>query len=240
MPNLLGKYKARTGIVTDDMAAALLSGSRNGWQVVRVFSYARIGTNTMETLRAHFATLQVLEIRGKDISSNELIEVLRSCSNLHTLSITDMNYDAANGRSFSAEIFIDQFHETETMKPWKCEASLRAADSRDLLCGNHRLCSPLTDLCLIPFGGSNRILKRLYDAATEWAYCRVIDSVNSAFSTVTIKLFEEIGNLYLDDPCGGRNTGTLLCTMAPHLVQKMSAFSATCLNVIDKGKIEDS
>jgi len=135
MPKLneitLGKYRARTGITTDGMAATLLSGSRSGWKVVRLGPYARFGGSTTDALMAHLSTLQVVEVRGRDFSSNDLIEVLRSCTNLHTLSITDLSFDPTNRRlPFSAEVFVDQCHDTESLKAWKCEVSVRVLKVR--------------------------------------------------------------------------------------------------------------
>lgn len=59
MPNLiegtLGKGRATSAV----MIATLLSGSRNGWEVVRVYSYARIGRTVLERLArlTHLETL---------------------------------------------------------------------------------------------------------------------------------------------------------------------------------------
>ncbi|KAK3811008.1 MAG: hypothetical protein J3Q66DRAFT_414455 [Benniella sp.] len=126
MPNLseitLGKYWVITESIPDDMNATLLSGSRNGWKVVRVGPHACFERTAMNALTTHFSTLGVVEIRGSD----DLIEVLRSCTNLHTLAITDVDLKEGHEQfPFSAEAFIDPCHDTASLKAWDCEASLR-------------------------------------------------------------------------------------------------------------------
>ncbi|KAK3811009.1 MAG: hypothetical protein J3Q66DRAFT_350782 [Benniella sp.] len=128
MPKLseitLGKGLA--SYISDFMAAAVLSGSRNGWKKVRVGPYAFFERAAMDALATHTSTLEVLEINGEDFSINDLIEVLRSCTNLHTLSIKNTVLGPMGRRSsFKAEMFIDQDHNTDSLKAWKCESSLR-------------------------------------------------------------------------------------------------------------------
>jgi len=110
----------------DDAAmAALLSGSRKGWKVVRLRS--EFGTTTIDALSKHSSTLMLLDIWKCDGTlSEDLARMLSSCANLHALVST--NFDAEDS-SVCAEIdfkaFIDLDPDTGAPKPWKCEAFLK-------------------------------------------------------------------------------------------------------------------
>ncbi|KAK3811007.1 MAG: hypothetical protein J3Q66DRAFT_404394 [Benniella sp.] len=132
MPRLreigLGYRPDETDWITDDQVAALLSGSRNGWKTVTLKSSTRFGKAAMDALTTHFSTLGRLEIRGCDnsLSSSDLVQVLRCCTNLHTFETTDIySEDTSCCSQFDANVFIDLDAETGSLKPWKCEGYLR-------------------------------------------------------------------------------------------------------------------
>lgn len=116
----LGTDDARFGPMEDKEVAELLSGSRKGWKVLNVRNYAKLGTMAMKVLERHSSTLESLTIdKYSHISANALVQVLSSCVNLHTL----IN---ANERSdLDAKVFADVDPITGSLKPWKCESTLK-------------------------------------------------------------------------------------------------------------------
>ncbi|KAK3811070.1 MAG: hypothetical protein J3Q66DRAFT_390957 [Benniella sp.] len=107
----------------DDLVAALLSGSPQGWKSVSVRSEATLGREAMNTLTLHFSTLEALHIDGnKDIPTRDLVQVLRSCPHLHTFTFANL-YDG--GSMIGGETFIDLDPDTGLFKPWRCERSLK-------------------------------------------------------------------------------------------------------------------
>jgi hypothetical protein len=84
------------GEVEDDAVTALLSGSRHGWKSVSVLATARFGQKTVDALALHYSTLEQLHVHGNsNLPSCDLVQVLRSCPHLHTLSYISMY----NGRT---------------------------------------------------------------------------------------------------------------------------------------------
>ena len=107
----------------DDVVAELLSGSRHGWKSVSVRSTVKLGRETMNALTLHYSTLEELNVDGSNNQpSCDLVQVLRSCPHLHTLTYTDM-YDGSS--MVSGEAFIDLDPDTGLLKPWLCEGSLK-------------------------------------------------------------------------------------------------------------------
>ncbi|KAG0227583.1 hypothetical protein BGX31_006902 [Mortierella sp. GBA43] len=123
---ILGERLGDTAKVTDFEVAALLSGSRKGWKVVRVGNAANFKEAAMGALVKHFPTLEEFISSGcNDIACENLVQVLSSCPNLHTL--VDAYEDASLRDSrLHASTFIDLDYTTGTYRTWACESSLRA------------------------------------------------------------------------------------------------------------------
>ncbi|KAK3811083.1 MAG: hypothetical protein J3Q66DRAFT_58648 [Benniella sp.] len=110
----------------DDVVAALLSGSLRGWKSVSVLSNAKFGRETMNALVLHYSALEELNVDGNThLPSSDLVQVLRSCPHLHTLTYTH----TTEGISLSdGETFVDLDPDTGILKPWRCEGSLKVLD----------------------------------------------------------------------------------------------------------------
>ncbi|KAK3811073.1 MAG: hypothetical protein J3Q66DRAFT_404459 [Benniella sp.] len=110
----------------DDIVAALISGSSRGWKSVSVRSTAVLGRETMKALALHYSTLEELNVDGYyGLVISDVVQALRSCPHLHTLSYTDM----ANGSSVVyGKAFIDLDPDTGLFKPWLCEGSLKVLE----------------------------------------------------------------------------------------------------------------
>jgi hypothetical protein len=110
----------------DDEIATLLGGSCTGWRVVKLKSSSKPGRLSMDALTKHFSTLEVLVVDGIEEDLIDVVQVPRSCAELHTLAYIDTYYCGMNGCSkIDAKLFVDQDLGTGILKPWKCEASLK-------------------------------------------------------------------------------------------------------------------
>jgi hypothetical protein len=115
---------------SDNSIAALLSGSLDGWKVVRVYPSAMFDREAMGALLKHSSTLEELIVADGDyntcISSDDIVQVLRSCVNLHTLVFIDTHYECSLPHSLvDGRVFTDLDPDTGSFKPWECENSLR-------------------------------------------------------------------------------------------------------------------
>ncbi|KAK3811087.1 MAG: hypothetical protein J3Q66DRAFT_390971 [Benniella sp.] len=107
----------------DDVVAALLSGSRHGWKAIKMKSTARPGQKSMDALAMHYSGLEEVYIHvNYCLPSYVVVQVLRSCPNLHTLIYSNLS----NGSSVvDVKAFIDLDPNTGLLKPWLCEGSLK-------------------------------------------------------------------------------------------------------------------
>ncbi|KAK3811057.1 MAG: hypothetical protein J3Q66DRAFT_350866, partial [Benniella sp.] len=119
---------------SDNTIATLLSGSRDGWKVVRVLPSAMFDRAAMGALLKHSSTLEELSVVGDYstcISSGDIVQVLRSCANLHALVFIDtfnewpIPHSLVDGR-----VFTDMDPDTGSFKSWECENSLRVLKIR--------------------------------------------------------------------------------------------------------------
>jgi len=103
----------------EDAVATLLSGSCNGWKRVKLGSGAVFGGMAMNALEKHYSTLEALDLSGCGQSSDDFVQVLRSCTHLHSFANFG-HYGRVDARAF-----IDLDPETGSLRPWKCEATLK-------------------------------------------------------------------------------------------------------------------
>ncbi|KAK3810901.1 MAG: hypothetical protein J3Q66DRAFT_350457 [Benniella sp.] len=112
-----GKYGCST--IKADRVASLLSGSRNGWKVIRLRMPASLSSYSMDHIRKHIPTLEAFHLnRSCTSGGTELVEILSTSPNLHTLCGTHFYKQ-------DPKVFIDQDLETRVLKAWPCEASLK-------------------------------------------------------------------------------------------------------------------
>ena len=135
LPNLdeinFGDDYSGTHYMTDDAMAQLLSGSRNGWKNARFGSKAIFENEAMDALKRHFSTLEMLSLDECDsVTSDQLVQVLSSCSRLHTLSIVYWYQDINLHDSIDAKVFADVDPDTGSLRPWQCERSLKVLQVR--------------------------------------------------------------------------------------------------------------
>ncbi|KAK3811017.1 MAG: hypothetical protein J3Q66DRAFT_350790 [Benniella sp.] len=128
MPNLsditLGYDTHSAACMTQDGISALSSGSRSGWKMVRLGARAAFGKEIIDALGQHFSSLAILDMTGYvGASGNDVVQVLRSCTNLQALVINDVQYDWST--SLDANVFMDVDSDTGSIKPWACERSLK-------------------------------------------------------------------------------------------------------------------
>ncbi|KAK3811023.1 MAG: hypothetical protein J3Q66DRAFT_350794 [Benniella sp.] len=125
---LCGKDVPEGGIMIEaDATAAILSGSRSGWKVVTVMSNARLGRTAMEIMKRHHPTLEKLDIHGNPgLLRSDLVQLLRDCINLHTFAYIDTPSRWVSDKSYvCTNMFVDLDPDTGTLRPWKCEKSLK-------------------------------------------------------------------------------------------------------------------
>ncbi|KAK3811055.1 MAG: hypothetical protein J3Q66DRAFT_350865 [Benniella sp.] len=116
----------------DNAIATLLSGSRDGWRVVRACPSARFDREAMGALFKHSGTLEELCLEGNcTATSRDIVQVLRSCPNLHTLIYMESSYRWSSASSLvDGRVFIDLDPDTGSFKPWECENFLRVLKIR--------------------------------------------------------------------------------------------------------------
>jgi len=122
MPKLteitLGAASPGRGSVDDSAIADLLSGSCKGWRGLNVRGNSKFGMTAMKALEKHFSSLESLVVdRTIDVLKDGLAKVLSSCDNLHTLMYENSYSDP--------KMFADQDPTTGSLKPWKCESTLK-------------------------------------------------------------------------------------------------------------------
>jgi hypothetical protein len=106
--------------IPDVAIAKLLSGSCNGWKRVKLGEATVLGDMAMNALEKHYPTLEALDLSGSSwLSDNEVVQVLCSCANLQSFTIPDTIGE------LGAEAFIDLDPGTGSLKPWKCETTLK-------------------------------------------------------------------------------------------------------------------
>ncbi|KAK3811006.1 MAG: hypothetical protein J3Q66DRAFT_404393 [Benniella sp.] len=121
MPKL-NRIHIRAGLLNDTMTAALLSTCQRGWKEIDL---DMTGTKK-EALVKHCPTLEKLTMDASvRFSSGDIVQVLSSSPNLHTLCYTEGIYWGTKIPCIDASSFVDRDSSTDTLKPWKCEASLR-------------------------------------------------------------------------------------------------------------------
>ncbi|KAF9360625.1 hypothetical protein BGX26_008463 [Mortierella sp. AD094] len=113
----------------DEHVATLLSSSRRGWKAVQMRSSASFGEASTAALANHFPTLEELVVLGGlSFVGNDLVRVLSSCPNIHTLvTIDDGIYYNSDNMSveLEANTFIDLDPGTGALNTWACETSLK-------------------------------------------------------------------------------------------------------------------
>lgn len=126
MPKL-NKIALRGGnfkCLADEEVAALLSSSHNGWKDVDMKHVLDFGQASKEALMKQYSTIESMSIDGCDgFTSEDMVQALSSSPNLRTL--IDVDYGTYRVGRLHANIFIDQDPETELLRPWVCEASLK-------------------------------------------------------------------------------------------------------------------
>jgi len=116
MPNLK-RIDIRMDLLTNAMTAALLSTCLRGWKEINL----DMARTSKEALVKHYPTLEKLtmdESLGSSFNSGDIVQVLSSSPNLHTLCYT-------KGIYIDASSFVDRDPSTNTLKSWECEASLK-------------------------------------------------------------------------------------------------------------------
>lgn len=106
----------------------LFTGSRKGWRAVKLRYRLVFGKAVMDAvLTPHFSTLEVLDLSGcDDLSGNDVIQILRSCTKLHTFLNTQISSGRRTGRfKIDAKAFIDSDSDKGSLKPWSCETTLK-------------------------------------------------------------------------------------------------------------------
>jgi hypothetical protein len=74
----------------------------------------------------HFYSLEILEVDGCfSLKGDYLVQVLSSCTNLHTLSNIFLLSGRLRHPTIGAENFIDMDPATGSLKPWHCEKTLK-------------------------------------------------------------------------------------------------------------------
>jgi len=118
-------YNCNFRVMKDDTAISLLSGPCKRWKRMTLGPSTRFMRPVRDILAQHFPTLEALEIeQSRGFLGDDLVQVLRSCNNLRTVAITDR----INGWTTSwvdASVFADVDTCTDSLKPWKCEGSLK-------------------------------------------------------------------------------------------------------------------
>lgn len=136
MPNLINvtlgcaRPIGRNFPLRDNEVATFLGGTRKGWKAVRLKCNTRFQDQSLEALEKHFATLEVFEVGVSDTqhgpASEHLLQVLRSCPNLHTFMDNDQDFYLKNMRQrLIQSVFIDRDATTGLLRDWACESSLR-------------------------------------------------------------------------------------------------------------------
>lgn len=115
-----------TDRTVDNMMAHILSGSNKGWRMAKFQSGARIGKATIEALKKHFSTLEILDMAGSNgVTGDHLVQVLGSCTRLHMLSNMYRFHNASHHPTINAKAFIDADPGSGALKPWSCEKTLK-------------------------------------------------------------------------------------------------------------------
>lgn len=109
----------------DEQIATLLTGSTQGWKVIRLFGPLVMGESVTKAVLGHSSTLEVLHVYGRAFTSNDLVRVLASCPNLRCLDDYPGNDRAEDSRYIHVNEFIDRDLDTGALRTWKCEASLK-------------------------------------------------------------------------------------------------------------------
>ncbi|KAK3811024.1 MAG: hypothetical protein J3Q66DRAFT_414473 [Benniella sp.] len=111
------------GYLDEHTLVTLLTGSRKGWKTVKIGPFVWPEKGGMDALAEHFPTLEHLETCGfKKMSSNDIVQVLRSCRKLKTFK--DVPY-RKNFLPVDAKVFMDLDPDTGFLRPWNCERSLK-------------------------------------------------------------------------------------------------------------------
>lgn len=106
-----GRHRWPAG-VADNVMVMLLSASRNGWRSLKVGS-VRFGEAVKAALVEHYHTLESLDVAlCRDFTGADLVQVLSSCPNLHTLN------DFYDDSRIGANTFIDRDPTAGLLKSW--------------------------------------------------------------------------------------------------------------------------
>lgn len=114
----------------DDLMALLLSGSSKGWRRVKFWPSTKIGGATMDALSKHASTLEILDVEDSEsVTSDQLIQLLSSCTRLHTLSsLRSLSLGNVHAK-IDAKVFAKTDPDTGSLKPWQCEQSLKVLEA---------------------------------------------------------------------------------------------------------------
>jgi len=115
--------------LTDTEIAGLFQSCK-GLEDVALHIKAPFGRPAVEALLKHIPTLKTLRLMPcYDPSSNDLVQILASSPNLHAL--VDINVLSHRGGRYpriKANAFIDRDPSTGSLRPWKCEDSLKVLE----------------------------------------------------------------------------------------------------------------
>ncbi|KAK3810907.1 MAG: hypothetical protein J3Q66DRAFT_350467 [Benniella sp.] len=112
--------------LTDNVVAALLSGSRKGWKVVQAGSSSEFGNDAVEALTKHVSTLEELSVgMCHGPTGNDLVQILASAPRLHTFGFCGERSTGNMYPCFSADKFVDRDPSTGSLATWACETSLK-------------------------------------------------------------------------------------------------------------------
>ncbi|KAI8346798.1 hypothetical protein B0O80DRAFT_466734 [Mortierella sp. GBAus27b] len=118
--NKIRMNRFRTEHMSEKVVESVLSGSRAGLEVVDVI---RFGEKSKNALIKHYPTLKVLMMKSYGAFTDEdLVQVLSSCPNLHTLVAIDGSESTTTCR---AATFADLDPDTGLPKTWLCKNTLK-------------------------------------------------------------------------------------------------------------------
>ncbi|KAF9344240.1 hypothetical protein BGX34_005851, partial [Mortierella sp. NVP85] len=92
--------------------------------VVELWPSVTLMKEGMNALANHFTTLETVLINNYSCSSYP-VDVLRLCSNLETFGDNEVNYPPGFLLRVDAKTFVDYDLDLESLRPWRCEASLK-------------------------------------------------------------------------------------------------------------------
>ncbi|KAG0246484.1 hypothetical protein B0O80DRAFT_427462 [Mortierella sp. GBAus27b] len=110
-------------------AYRLLSTPGKRWKTVRLMGTVRFGPDARDALTRHSSTLEELYLHQgfRGLTGADLVNILKSSSNLHTFEDSDLHPYMGNPSwyRFTANVMHDEEYQTYKPNPWQCESSLK-------------------------------------------------------------------------------------------------------------------